>query len=288
MNADKKNRLLIVTGLSGAGLSTALKALEDLGYHTHDNLPLFLLDPLLKNPPVDGRPLAMSIDCRTRDFDAQAVLETMEVLKGLPGCDAKLLFITADVEKIARRYTETRRPHPMAKDRSVMDGIHAEKALLSPLLNAADYTVDTTLFLGQDLKRHLSGIFNADPKRPSMTIALISFSYKIGLPRDADCVTDMRFLKNPHWDDALRDLNGTNKEVGNYINTDPRFQSFKKNFQGLMGDLIPAYKEEGKSYLTLAFGCSGGKHRSVYTVEEMAQWFRDNGIAVTVQHRDLK
>lgn len=279
--AEGKSPLILVTGLSGAGHSTALRALEDLGYEAVDNLPLVLL-----NAPVSfDRPMALGIDSRTRGFSAEALLERIQRLRAEPGLSVSLVFLTCSDEVLQRRYTETRRRHPLAQDRPVADGIRQERLMLDALADAADLVIDSTDLAIGDLKRLMLGHF-ALGRRPGLAIAVMSFSYRYGLPREADLVFDVRFLDNPHYDPALRPLTGRDAAVGAHIEADPAFAPFFKNLTDLLLPLLPGYEREGKSYLTLAVGCTGGRHRSVFVAERLAAWLAGHGRRVDLRHRD--
>lgn len=273
--------VILVTGLSGAGHSTALRALEDLGYEAVDNLPLALLNA----PASFDRPVALGIDSRTRGFSAAALLERIQRLKAAPGQSVSLVFLTCSDEVLQRRFTETRRRHPLALDRPIADGIRQERLLLEDLADAADLVIDSTDLAIGDLKRLMQGHFALD-RRPGLAIAVMSFSYRYGLPREADLVFDVRFLTNPHYREELRPLTGRDAAVGAYIETDPAFRPFFENLTHLLLPLLPGYEREGKSYLTLAVGCTGGRHRSVFVAERLAEWLALNGRRVDLRHRD--
>lgn len=276
---DRKR--LVVTGKSGSGLSSALKSLEDIGYNVIDNLPLSLLDSVLDQPDIAGRALGVGLDVRSLGFDPAAVLAQIE-RRGL-----FLLFLTCDDAVLQKRFTATRRRHPLAKDKSLADGIRAERMLLDPLRRAADLVVDTTTLSIHDLRHILEGHFGLEfPGRLAITV--VSFSFGQGMPREADLVFDVRFLRNPHWDDVLRPLSGLNAEVGDYIKQDAACAPFLGNLETLIAPLLPRYAQEGKSYLTLAFGCTGGRHRSVWMAEQAGAWLESLGYRPTVQHRDLQ
>jgi RNase adapter protein RapZ len=282
----RRLRVLLVTGLSGAGHSTALNLLEDLGYEAVDNLPLALLGGLTGGI-VDGpaRPIAIGVDAGPRDFSPEDLIERLDRLRGEPNLEVKLIFLDCDDEVLRRRYTETRRRHPLALDRPVADGIAQERALLAPLRAAADLTIDTSELAIGDLKHLLQGHFALD--RAGAAIAVLSFSYRQGLPREADLVFDARFLRNPHYEKALRPLSGRDRAVGDYLEDDPGFPGFFGALTGLLAPLLPRFEREGKSYLTLAIGCTGGRHRSVYVAEKLAAWLRQQGYMVGLRHRDL-
>ena len=276
-------RLVLVTGMSGAGRSTALKELEDLGFEAIDNIPLAMLDGI--DADRSGRPLAVGIDPRARDFAVDSMLERMT--DAAARFDIASLFLHADEEALTRRYRETRRRHPMAADGSPLAGIERELRLLEPLQRAADIVIDTSLLTAHDLRRLLRARFTSDPQE-GMSIFLTSFSFRLGLPREADLVFDMRFLSNPHYIDALRPLTGQDEAVGAHIARDPDFAPFLEGVAALLRRLLPRYAREGRAYLTIAVGCTGGRHRSVFTAEELARLLREGGWRATLTHRDLE
>jgi UPF0042 nucleotide-binding protein len=281
-----QRRVVLVTGKSGAGMSTTLKYLEDLGHEAVDNLPLTLLRPLLDQRAGPDRPIAVVIDSRTRDFTVDMLLDELELAKARDDLDVRLLFVDCDFEILLRRYTETRRRHPLAIDRPVADGIRAETVLLKPLQDRADMVVDTSLMTIHDLRRLLSGYFSlAEPR--GLFVFIMSFSFRRGLPREADLVFDVRFLKNPYWDPALRPLTGLDPQVQQAVAADPDFDRFIDGVTGLLEPLLPRYTQEGKSYLTIAVGCSGGQHRSVFVAERLAEWLRTRTSRVGLHHRDV-
>jgi len=278
--------LVLVTGLSGAGLSTTLKALEDSGYEAVDNLRLSLVPALIEHSDAVGRPLAIEIDSRTRDFDPFTLLNKLDALAARKDLHVRLLFLECADEVLQRRYTETRRRHPLADDRPVADGIARERALLAPLRDRADITLDTTALSIHDLKRLAAGHFGLEVS-DALRIFVMSFSFRQGLPREADLVFDVRFLVNPHWDLNLRPFDGTDPAVAAAVAADPDFTPFLRNLTGLLRPLFPRYKQEGKTYLTIAIGCTGGRHRSVFVAEQLARWVREEGLTVGLRHRDL-
>jgi UPF0042 nucleotide-binding protein len=274
--------ILLVTGMSGAGKSTALRALEDAGFEVVDNLPLSLLKPLVVAPT--GRPLAVGIDTRTRAFDPAALLESKRALS-TPDRPLRLLFLDCSEAELVRRFGETRRRHPMALDRPATDGIARERELLTDLRRQADLVVDTTDYSIHDLRRALLGRLGRG-ESPGTTLTILSFAYTRGVPRDADLVFDMRFLRNPHWDPVLRPLDGTDPEVAAFVAADARFTPAFQQIQALLRTLLPGYVEEGRAYVTIAFGCTGGRHRSVALAEKMGQALAQDGWTNLVQHRD--
>ena len=279
--------ILLVTGMSGAGKSTALKALEDMGYEAVDNLPLGLIGRLLATPDLSAeaaRPLAFGIDSRTRGFDGEAIIERQRDLQAR-GYDIRLLFLDCSGGELTRRFSETRRRHPLALDRPAADGIASERELLGALRRWADIVIDTTDYAAPDLRRALADRF-ARPDSHALTLTITSFGFARGLPRDADLVFDMRFLANPHWDATLRPLTGEDARVGAFVAADPAFEPAFDRIADLLLTLLPGYGREGKAYLTVAFGCTGGRHRSVYVTQRMAERLAEAGWAASVVHRD--
>jgi RNase adapter protein RapZ len=288
--------ILLVTGMSGAGKSTVLKVLEDMGWETVDNLPLILLNRLLATPPGDehgaaSRPLAIGIDSRTRGFDADAIVKQ---IKRLRENDAKnmgrpiaTIFVDCSGAELVRRYSETRRRHPLAQDRPAEDGIARERELTEPLRRWAEHVVDTTSFSSNDLQTEIRARFASGLKLGAMTITIMSFGFARGLPRNADLVFDMRFLQNPHWVPHLRPKTGLDTEVADYIAADPAYEEATCRILDLLHILLPRYVAEGKSYLTIAFGCTGGRHRSVHVAQKAAQSLVALGYNPLVSHRNL-
>ncbi len=274
------DRIVIVTGLSGSGMSSALKCLEDLGYEVFDNFPLSLVDALIQDQNAPGRPVAIGIDTRSRGFDSGAIADLAQVNQ------ARILFVTCDENILQKRFSETRRRHPLATDRPVSAGIKKELTLLHPLRDLAHLILDTSDLSIHDLRRIISGHFGgASPQ--GLTVTLLSFGFKFGIPREADMLFDLRFLKNPHWEPELRPLTGLDAKVGDYVASDLDYSRFLSDVQQLLAPLIPRFSAEGKSYLTLAIGCTGGRHRSVYTAEKLAQWLKERGISANIEHRDI-
>lgn len=278
-------RVLLVTGLSGAGKTTALKTFENLGWETADNLPLGLLDRLLKEAPVagEGRPLALGIGSATRGFDAARLLREAR-RRGL-----ELLFLDCPDAELEQRFSATRQRHPLAADRPAALGIAEDRALLSPLRDAADHLIDTGGLSTNALQAELRQRFGPSEvgTQGATSIAVTSFAFSRGVPRDADLVFDMRFLRNPHWDETLRPLTGEDEPVGAYIAADPAYVEALERIEALLLLLLPRYAAEGKSYVTVAFGCTGGKHRSVHTARRVAARLREAGFSLTLRHRDL-
>jgi UPF0042 nucleotide-binding protein len=284
-----RRRLLLVTGLAGAGRSTALKCLEDHGFEAVDNLPLALLPHLISGVSAAGeapRALAIGIDGRTRDFTAEGLAALLQDMKRDPALDVRLLFLDSDDETLRRRFTETRRRHPLAPDRPVSDGIAQERRLMFPLQQVADLVMDTSDRTIGDFKALLARQLGLDGKS-ELAITIISFSYRLGLPREADLVFDVRFLDNPHYDPALRPLTGEDERIGRVVEADPAYDGFFAGMTGLLLPLLPGFEREGKSYLTIAIGCTGGRHRSVHVARRLAQWLEGKGRPAILRHRDM-
>lgn len=278
--------VLIVTGMSGAGKSTALKALEDLGYEAVDNLPLSLLSSLVAPSTGSGRPLAIGVDARTRDFGVEPFLVELDELIGHRDLRVRVLFLDCDSEVLRRRFTETRRRHPVMPDRPVTAGIAYERRMLAPLQDRADEVIDTSDMAIGALRQRLDANYALDVA-PGLAIFVVSFAYRRGIPHEADLVFDVRFLRNPHYDDDLRPMTGIDQPVGDFIAGDPDFGSYFTNLTNLLGPLLPRYSAEGKSYLTIAVGCTGGRHRSVYVARLLGAWLAEQGERVDISHRDL-
>jgi UPF0042 nucleotide-binding protein len=276
-------RILLVTGLSGAGKSTVLKTLEDIGWETVDNLPLALLQPLLATPPPAGaergRPLAVGLDSRTRGFDAELLARQA---RSRP---VEMLYLDCTGEELSRRFSETRRRHPLAPDRPATDGIAEERDMTAPLKRWADHVIDTTDSDVPALQQQIRDRFATGDESPTLTI--MSFGFARGLPRNADLVLDMRFLRNPHWEAALRDLTGLDPAVAAHIAGDEAYEEAMARIEDLLITLLPRYRAEGKSYVSIAFGCTGGRHRSVHVAERIAARLRAAGFSPSLDHRDL-
>lgn len=289
MKQAPPSQILLVTGMSGAGKSTALDTLEDLGWEVVDNLPLMLLNRLLATDLPEGahdaRPLAFGIDSRTRGFDAQTIVARIKAMRA-DGADIATLFVDCGGAELERRYSETRRRHPLALDRPAADGIARERELIAPLRRWAEHIVDTTSLNSNDLKVDIRSRFGGDAASPT-TITVMSFGFARGVPRNADLLFDMRFLRNPHWVDALRPLSGLDADVATYVAGDHAYADALERIEDLLLLLLPRYQAEGKSYVTIAFGCTGGRHRSVHVSERVAGRLRDGGFSPTVAHRDL-
>ncbi|TGX55888.1 RNase adapter RapZ [Sphingomonas gei] len=293
MSERRPKQILLVTGLSGAGKSTVLRTLEDLGWETVDNLPLLLLHRLLDTPPGEGtdgddaRPLALGIGTQTRGFDAESIVQRIKKLSEQDGHQVGTLFLECAGAELERRYSETRRRHPLAQDRPASDGIARERELLTPLRRWSNRLIDTTNFSSNELQQQIRSTFAGEGMGETV-LTITSFGFARGLPRDADLVFDMRFLRNPHWVEVLRPGTGRDVEVSDYIAEDPAYGQAMAQIEALLLLLLPRYQAEGKAYVTAAFGCTGGRHRSVHVAERMARRLREEGFSPTVTHRDLQ
>ena len=278
--------IVLVTGPSGAGRSTAINALEDLGFEVIDNLPLSLLPRLLEGPPP-SRPLALGLDVRNRDFGVDALIAAIDQLSAKVDVTAQVLYLDAAEEELVKRYSETRRRHPLAPAGPPLAGIAAERELLVPVRARADVLIETTGLSPHDLRAEIEQWFGVGEGR-KLGVTLHSFSYKRGLPRGIDIVMDCRFLRNPHWDETLRASDGRDADVAAYVAADARYDAFFAQVKSLIDLLLPANKDEGKTHLSIGFGCTGGKHRSVMMVEGMASALAQDGWHVSKRHRELE
>ena len=298
--APAPQRLLLVTGLAGAGKSTVLDALEDLGWETIDNVPMRLLRRLVatetgeRAPDEQRGPLAIGFDTRTRGFVPADIIALAKDISGRSDLAVSFIFMDCASHELERRYNETRRRHPLAHGRPVMEGIAAERELFEPLRRWAEIVIDTTALTAKDLQDHVRAMFAApapadrdDAGAAALTLTLSSFGFARGMPPLADLVFDMRFLDNPHWVPELREQTGQDAAVGAHIARDPAFAEAFARIRDLLLLLLPRYQAQGKPYVHVAFGCTGGRHRSVYTTELMAQVLRKAGFSPTVRHRNL-
>ncbi|MEC9454530.1 MAG: RNase adapter RapZ [Pseudomonadota bacterium] len=282
---------VVVTGLSGAGRTTVLKILEDHGRETVDNLPQGLLPALLaaptaSSPVVASPPLAIGLDVRARGFDAGALVALVDGGRGIGARPLRMVFLDCDDETLIKRFTETRRTHPLAVDRPVADRITVERRALAPLRARADLVIDTSEMSVVDLRYAVTERLCLDGGHP-LRVQVVSFAYRAGLPRDADLVFDVRFLSNPHYDPVIGRFDGCDPRVADHIRRDPAFDGFITRLTDYLAPLLPLFEAEGKSYLTIAIGCTGGRHRSVFVAETVAKWLMTRGLPVTVRHREL-
>ena len=279
-------RVVLVTGPSGAGRSTSINVLEDVGYEAIDNMPLSLLPRLLAGSPI-SHPLALGVDVRNRDFSTAALIETIDMLSQKEAVKCELLYLDCNLDVLARRYSQTRRRHPLAPAESPVQGIRREIDLLAPIRARADVLIDTSNLSPHDLLSEIEHWFAPDVGQ-RLAVSVHSFSYKRGIPRGVDMVFDCRFLKNPYWQEQLRSFDGRNAEVASYIATDPRFLGFFNKVHDLVEMLLPAYIDEGKAHLSIGFGCTGGQHRSVAVVEMLVKALAQKGWQVSIRHREME
>ncbi|MBB5515311.1 UPF0042 nucleotide-binding protein [Rubricella aquisinus] len=287
VTSKEGQKIVLVTGPSGAGRITAIRSLEDLGFEAIDNLPLGLIRPLLISQPDAAAPVAIGVDVRTRGFNSSAMLDVLYWMRKEPRLDPVLLYLDCHEDVLLRRFSETRRKHPLAHEDTPSEGISLEIQALEPLRQHADMLIDTSDLSPHDLKAELGKLFGRGAG-PTMSISLESFSYKRGTPSGLDMALDCRFLRNPHWDERLRPLTGLDPAVAAYVQEDSRHAQFMDQTIELLKLLLPAYVEEGKAYFTLGFGCTGGKHRSVYMANEVSKRLAQMGWPVTVRHRELE
>jgi len=284
-------RVVLVTGMSGAGRTTALKGLEDLGYEAVDNLPLSLLGNLVRPPEEQAdtrplRPLAVGVDTRTRDFAVDPFLQELDRLIDDPLYDLRTLFLDCDNAVLLGRFTKTRRRHPLDAARAVPDMIDLERRMLAPLRSRADVVIDTSDLTAWEMRERIGEHFSPGV-HAGLRIFVTSFAFPRGMVREADLVFDVRFLHNPHYDPVLQPLTGEDTRVQESIAADPDFARFFDNLRRMLEILLPRYEKEGKSYLTIAVGCTGGRHRSVFVARRLADAMEAEGWSVKLRHRDL-
>ena len=282
-----KKKLILVTGFSGAGHSTALKILEDYGYTAVDNLPLALVDPLVAlEVETSGRFIAIGLDVRTTGFGAEAVARLVQNLSKRFGSGFKMLFISAVHGDLMRRYNATRRQHPLGNGLDLAAAVRADMERMSDVEILADFVIDSSGLAPADLRQAILDSLKFDAVIP-MSINVLSFSYRYGLPEMADHIIDVRFVKNPHWDENLRNLDGLDKAVGTFLSQDEVAIKVLCQFQQTLKLTLYRIKAEGRPNFTLAFGCTGGKHRSVWAAAKVAKWIEVQGYQVRLSHRDL-
>jgi UPF0042 nucleotide-binding protein len=279
---------VIITGLSGAGRSEAARCLEDLGFFVVDNLPPELLGKMAELAQRPGGParIAIVVDARGGVFFGE-LSKALEDLKSRR-IDYRILFLDAADDELVIRYEATRRRHPLAPGDRVVEGIRKERMMMDTLRETADLVVDTTGLTPNGLRERVRDSFSDSPPEEGLQVSVVSFGYKFGTPRDADLVLDVRFLPNPHWIPELRPLPGTEQVVRDHVQGQLAYATFMERLRGLLDVAVPGYVEEGKSYLTVAVGCTGGRHRSVVVADELASYFREHGLPVLVSHRDIE
>jgi len=283
---QRKQEIVIITGPAGAGRTTAIKAIEDFGVEAIDNLPLSLIHRILLGPPT-GERLAIGVDSRTRGFSTEALLEIIDNIEENENYSATLLYLDCRAETLLRRFSETRRRHPASPDGSPAIGIEQEVEMLASLRDRADILLDTSELSPHQLRAELARWFDLSEGR-GLSVSVQSFSYKRGTPRGVDMMIDCRFLRNPHWDSALRPLTGLVPEVGEYVAEDPLFAPFFEKLQDFVELLLPAYQAEGKAYFSVGMGCTGGQHRSVFVAEKLAAALAKKGWMVSTRHKEME
>ena len=281
-------KIIILSGLSGSGKSTAIKALEDIGYYCVDNLPVLLISnfvELCKNSDLKIKNIALVIDIRINDPSTlTGIYGFLNELKKQVK-NVQLVFLNAKNEVLIKRFKETRRIHPLSRDGNIIDSVNEERKILNNIREFSDHLIDTSEYNVHELRKHIQDVFK-DQESDTIYLSLMSFGFKHGYPLDADIVLDARFLPNPYFVESLKPLNGTNVKIREYVLANDESKIFVDKITDLLSFLMPRYKNEGKSYLNLAIGCTGGKHRSVVITNEIANNYRDNN--VTVKHRDIQ
>ena len=277
----------LITGVSGAGRSEAAHSLEDLGYFVVDNLPPALLLKMAELASRPGGPARVAIV-----VDARGGVFFGELSKALEELDRerieyRILYLDAADDDLVNRYEATRRRHPLAPADRVVEGIRKERLMMESLRGAADLIIDTSDLTPHDLRERIREAFAESPPEHGLKVSVISFGFKYGAPRDSDLALDVRFLPNPYWVEELRSLTGLDEQVRTYVQGQPQYGAFVDRLEALLDVIVPGYVEEGKSYLTIAVGCTGGRHRSIVVAEELARYFRDRGQPVAVEHRDV-
>ena len=277
--------VLLITGPAGSGRTTAINALEDAGFEAIDNIPLSLAPRLFEGPKLD-KPLALGIDTRNRDFSIDGLLDAISAIQSTKCIKLDLLYLDCSVDVLLRRFSETRRRHHLAPSGSALEGIHRDIDLMQPVRSRSDFLIDTTELSPNELRAEITQLFSGK-RSEEMAIVVQSFSYKRGAPRGLDIMFDCRFLRNPHWDKDLRIKTGLNEEVQAYIAEDEKFAPFCSKILGLADLVVPAHKVEGRSHLSIGFGCTGGKHRSVTIAENVCRELHLRGWHVTIRHQEL-
>jgi UPF0042 nucleotide-binding protein len=279
--------LYLVTGPSGAGRSTAIYAMEDLGYEVIDNLPLSLVPKLVEGAPL-GRPIALGLDVRNRDFNATALVELIDELTRNPSVSLKVIYLDCVQSELLRRFSETRRRHPLARDTTPAQAIEHEMDLLVAIKVRADITIDTSEMNPHDLRAEMSNLFAPKGKQALLEVSVQSFSYKRGVPRGLDMIFDCRFLQNPHWDTQLRDKDGRDEQVAAYVVADANYPLFFQKLFDFLQFMLPAQLDEGKTHVSIGFGCTGGQHRSVAIVEIFGNALAQQDWQVSKRHLELE
>jgi len=284
---EQAQQIVIVSGPAGAGRTTAIDALEDIGFEAIDNMPIGLL-PRLFVGGLPERPVAIGIDPRNRDFALDRLLKALSEVTAVAGQAPVLVYLDCDPTILVQRYSTTRRRHPLSPHETPLVGIERDLVLLAPLKVRADVLIDTSDMTPHELRAEMQRQFGFEQGRGELAVTLQSFSYTRGLPRGVDMVMDVRFLKNPHWEPELRPLDGLDPRVRDFVEADPGYAPFYGRLVDLLRLLLPAYRDEGKAYFGLALGCTGGKHRSVAVAESLAKTLARDGWQVSIRHRDLE
>ena len=278
--------VLVVIGMSGAGRTTAISALEDLGYEALNNLPVSLFETLVQPVKGTSAPIAIGVESRTRGFSTRALTETVDRLRNRWRAGAVLIFLDCADEVLISRFSQTRRRHPLAPEEDPATGVVRERDVLAPIRERADAVIDTTHMTPHDLKAELEGRF-ALIQSTGLAVNVQSFSYKRGTPHGADMVLDCRFLRNPYWDEALRMLDGRDTRIQGFVKNDPLYDEFFDMLLNMVTKLLPAYRDEGKAHFTIGLGCTGGRHRSVTVAEALTAALKENGWPVSVRHPEI-
>jgi UPF0042 nucleotide-binding protein len=281
-----KKFITLVTGLSGGGKSEALRCFEDMGYEAIDNMPLRLIPALLSDIDTLPDKLALGMDVRNHDITTHYE-EAIAMIRENPEIQSHMVFLHADNDELLRRFNTTRRKHPLAVGRPLSESIGLERQVLTPLQKMADSEIDTTGMSPTDMWRIISTKFMKG-KDAGMQIFVMSFGFKYGLPREVDMVMDMRFLKNPHWDESLRHMTGLEESIIKYVTSDAEYSTTFGNIQTLLNHQLAQFAKADRSYVNVAFGCTGGKHRSVVVTQQMGASLKASGFKVKIHHRDIE